>query len=52
METSSDANEIKPIAHNAITILINLSHDEEILEVLARDDAFLEVLLKKITVCR
>jgi hypothetical protein len=38
-----------PIAQNAITILINLSHDEEILNFLATDDLFLEVLLKKIT---
>lgn len=39
----------RPIAQNAITILINLSHDEEIREFLSKDDAFLEVLLKKIT---
>jgi hypothetical protein len=38
-----------PIAQNAITILINLSHDPEILDFLAKDDAFLEVLLKKTT---
>jgi hypothetical protein len=37
------------IAQNAITILINLSNDQEILTFLATDDAFLEVLLKKIT---
>jgi hypothetical protein len=42
----------QPIAKNALTILINISHDSEILENLATDDAFLETLLKKITVCR
>ncbi|KAJ9607991.1 Protein hgh1 [Cladophialophora chaetospira] len=38
-----------PIAKNALTILINISHDAEVLENLAADDAFLETLLKKIT---
>jgi hypothetical protein len=38
------------IAHNALTILINLSQDDEVLGNLAEDDAFLEALLKKITV--
>jgi hypothetical protein len=32
-------------------MLINLSADGEILKYLADDDAFLEVLLAKITVC-
>ena len=42
----------KPIAKNALTILINISHDEEVVKALAEDDdEFLEVLLKKITVC-
>jgi hypothetical protein len=38
------------IAQNALTILINLSHDDEVLGNLAEDDAFLETVLKKITV--
>ncbi|KAK2737899.1 hypothetical protein FQN57_007350 [Myotisia sp. PD_48] len=38
-----------PIAKNAVTILINLSADEEVLKCLAEDDAFLETLLSKIT---
>jgi hypothetical protein len=42
----------QPIAKNALTILINISHDAEVLDNLAADDAFLETLLKKITVCR
>ncbi|KAF2271781.1 DNA-binding protein-like protein HGH1 [Westerdykella ornata] len=39
-----------PIAKNALTILINTSgHDQEVLKALAEDDAFLEVLLSRIT---
>ncbi|KAL2215259.1 hypothetical protein M432DRAFT_144859 [Thermoascus aurantiacus ATCC 26904] len=38
-----------PIAKNALTILINLSTDEEVLKCLAEDDAFLETLLAKVT---
>ena len=38
------------IAQNALTILINLSSDEEVLGNLAEDDTFLETVLKKITV--
>ncbi|KLJ07838.1 hypothetical protein EMPG_16692, partial [Blastomyces silverae] len=38
-----------PIAKNALTILINLSGDEEVLKELAEDDAFLETLLGKVT---
>ncbi|KAL1965424.1 hypothetical protein VTN77DRAFT_5680 [Rasamsonia byssochlamydoides] len=38
-----------PIAKNALTIMINLSADEEVLKCLAEDDAFLETLLVKIT---
>ncbi|CRG88723.1 FAM203 family protein C1020,12c [Talaromyces islandicus] len=38
-----------PIAKNVLTMLINLSADGEILKYLADDDAFLEVLLAKIT---
>lgn len=40
-----------PIAKNALTILINISHDGEVLRSLAKDDAFLEALLARITVC-
>ncbi|KAF2457867.1 DNA-binding protein-like protein HGH1 [Lineolata rhizophorae] len=38
-----------PIAKNALTILINISEDKEVLENLARDDAFVETLLSRIT---
>lgn len=38
-----------PIAKNAVTILINLSTDREILEALASDDVFLETLLSRLT---
>lgn len=41
-----------PIAKNALTILINISHDGEVLKSLANDDAFLETLLSRITVCQ
>ncbi|KAL4880514.1 hypothetical protein BJY04DRAFT_79527 [Aspergillus karnatakaensis] len=38
-----------PIASNALTILVNLSGDQEVLDNLATDDAFLETLLLKVT---
>ncbi|KAL4959183.1 protein HGH1 [Aspergillus stella-maris] len=38
-----------PIATNALTILVNLSGDQEVLDKLAGDDAFLETLLLKVT---
>ncbi|EGC45482.1 conserved hypothetical protein [Histoplasma capsulatum var. duboisii H88] len=38
-----------PISKNALTILINLSGDDEVLKELAEDDAFLETLLSKVT---
>jgi hypothetical protein len=41
-----------PIAKNALTILINISHDGEVLKLLAKDDTFLEALLLRITVCQ
>ena len=40
------------IAKNAITILINLSTDRDVLECLAADDQFLESLLARVTVCQ
>lgn len=40
------------IAKNALTILINISADAEILKTLAEDDAFLESLLLRVTVCQ
>jgi hypothetical protein len=40
-----------PIAKNGLTMLINISSDTEILKSLANDDAFLETLLSRITVC-
>jgi hypothetical protein len=41
-----------PIAKNALTILINISSDTEVLKSLAKDDEFLESLLSRITVCQ
>lgn len=41
-----------PIAKNALTILINISEDREVLTDLAKDDTFLETLLSRITVCQ
>ncbi|KAL2836220.1 hypothetical protein BJY01DRAFT_222326 [Aspergillus pseudoustus] len=38
-----------PIASNVLTILINLSADEEVLDNLVSDDAFLETLILKVT---
>lgn len=43
---------MKPIAKNALTILINISKDPDVLALLAEDDAFLETLLVRITVCQ
>jgi hypothetical protein len=42
----------QPVAKNALTILVNLSHDEEIVRSLAEDQPFVEDLLKRITVCQ
>jgi hypothetical protein len=41
-----------PIAKNALTILINISSDAEVVKSLAKDDALLETLLSRITVCQ
>ena len=41
----------KPIARNALTILVNISSDDKILKELAEDEAFLEALLLRVTVC-
>ncbi|KAJ4412373.1 Protein hgh1 [Didymella pomorum] len=38
-----------PIAKNALTILINISADLEVLKDISKDDAFLELLLSRIT---
>ncbi|RDW83981.1 protein HGH1 [Aspergillus mulundensis] len=38
-----------PIASNALTILVNLSGDQEVLHKLASDDNFIETLLVKVT---
>lgn len=40
---------MQPIAKNALTILINLSEDSEVLEALVADPKFLEAILLKIT---
>lgn len=41
-----------PIAKNALTMLINISDDAQVLKDIANDDAFLETLLSRITVCQ
>lgn len=41
-----------PIAKHALTILVNISDDAEVLEKLSTDDEFLESLLKRVTVCQ
>ena len=46
-----DINWTQPIAKNALTILINISSDQEYLKLLAEDDVFLETLLSRVTVC-
>lgn len=40
------------IAKNALTILINISEDAEVLTSLADDGEFLETSLKRVTVCQ
>ena len=40
------------IAKNALTILVNISEDAEVLKSLADDGEFLENLLKRVTVCQ
>lgn len=40
------------IARDAITILINLSTDRDVLDYLASDKEFVSVLLDKVTVCQ
>jgi hypothetical protein len=42
----------EPIAKNALTILVNLAEDDEVLKSLVDDDAFLESLLRRVTVCQ
>jgi hypothetical protein len=44
--------EFQPIAKNALIMLVNLSDDPQILDNLAPDDAFFELLLQRITVCQ
>lgn len=40
----------QPIAKNAITMLINLSEDSEVIEYLTTDEKVVEVILAKLTV--
>ena len=51
-EEQALSESMKPIAKDALTILINISNDSEVLGFLAEDDAFLESLLARITVCQ
>lgn len=41
-----------PIAKNALTMLVNLSEDGEVLNALAEGEEFLESLLRRVTVCQ
>jgi hypothetical protein len=50
-EVYTIANSPKKIAKNALTILINLSTDTEVLEFLATDIEFVKILLDRLTVC-
>ncbi|KAK5673777.1 Protein hgh1, partial [Elasticomyces elasticus] len=43
------ARDYTAIAKNALTILINLSADDEVLENLVKDDKFVETILSKLT---
>ncbi|KAK1065139.1 Protein hgh1 [Friedmanniomyces endolithicus] len=38
-----------PIAKNALTILVNISEDQEVLKDIVEDEAYLELLLKRVT---
>jgi hypothetical protein len=40
-----------PIAKNALTSLVNISNDPEVIKRLIEDDAFMESLFRKIMVC-
>ncbi|KAF2731790.1 DNA-binding protein-like protein HGH1 [Polyplosphaeria fusca] len=42
-------NDYAPIAKNALTILINISHDVQVVQSLAKDDQLVETLLRRIT---
>jgi hypothetical protein len=42
--------DMQPVAKDALTILINISEDKDVLESLAGDDSFLDLLLSRITV--
>ena len=47
---SDSARWMQPIAKNALTILINISSDADVLKSLAEDNVFLEWVLLRITV--
>ena len=51
-EEQALSESIQPIAKDALIILINISNDSDVLGLLAEDDAFLETLLVRITVCQ
>ena len=40
----------KPISHNALTILVNVSEDSEVVKNLIEDDVFMDSLLLRVTV--
>lgn len=46
-----DYEELQPIAQHALTILINISDDGEVLTALAEDEEFLESVLGRVIVC-
>ncbi|PQE15233.1 hypothetical protein CJF32_00007876 [Rutstroemia sp. NJR-2017a WRK4] len=49
VQQTTDLTALQPIAKDAITILINLSTDKEVLEYLVTDKEFLSTLLGKVT---
>lgn len=49
---TQDLQAPQQIAKDAITILINLSIDREVLEFLASDKEFIVTLLSRVTVCQ
>ena len=46
------AKDYPEIAKNALTIMVNLSEDAEVLKSLTEDNEFLETMLKRVTVCQ
>ena len=45
-------NRTQPIAKNALTILINISSDRDVLKTVVEDEAFIETIIGRMTVCQ